>query len=134
MKTKAIEETFEQMKFKNEVLFTGRISDEDLAKVLGSATALTYIPYLEGFGIPILEAMQCGTPVITSNITAMPEVAGNAARLIDPFNIDEICDAMNEVWVNENLQNELSVNALAQSKNFSWDKTAELLWNSIEVI
>ena len=133
-KTKFIEDTYDQMMFKSDVLFTGRVADEDLAKLMASALALTYIPYLEGFGIPILEAMQCGTPVITSNRTSMPEVAGNAAILVNPFDLDDICNAMKTIFLDSTLQHTLSQNGLIQSKKFSWEKTSELLWKSINSV
>ncbi|MCX6189214.1 MAG: glycosyltransferase family 1 protein [Bacteroidetes bacterium] len=131
-KTQSIEDTYERMKFKCDVLFTGRVSDEDLSKIIAGATALTYIPYLEGFGIPILEAMQCGTPVITSNRSALPEVAGDAAILINPFDSNEICAAMVALYFDKNQQITLSNNGLIQSGKFSWEKTADLLWNCLE--
>jgi glycosyltransferase involved in cell wall biosynthesis len=130
-KTKEIEDVYASMQFRDSVIFTGWIADEELAGILGSALALTYIPYLEGFGIPILEAMQCGTPVITGNITAMPEVAGDAGILINPFDTDEIAKAMNRLNTDEKLRTELSARALVQAKKFSWKSTAEKLWNSI---
>ncbi len=130
-KTEDIELTFNNMKHKESVLFTGRIPDEELAHVFGSALALTYVPYLEGFGIPILEAMQCGTPVITSNTTAMPEVAGNAGILLNPLDIDAISDAMKSLDNDVSLRTELSKNGLLQAQKFSWEKTSHLLWDSI---
>ncbi len=130
-KTQDIEATYQFMQFKNEVVFTGWIPDEELALILGSAVALTYIPYLEGFGIPILEAMQCGTPVITGNITAMPEVAGNAGIVVDPFDSYKIASAMMELNTNDILRDALSLTALVQAKKFSWEKTAALVWKSI---
>lgn len=130
--TEAIEQCYTAMKYKSSVLFTGRISDEALARVYASAVALTYVPYLEGFGIPILEAMQCGTPVITSNITAMPEVAGNAGILIDPMNSDAIADAMKSMATDAALHEQLSHESLLQSQKFSWEKTAEAVWHLLE--
>lgn len=133
-KTEDIESTFNNMKHKDSVLFTGRIPDEALAHVFGSAQALTYVPYLEGFGIPILEAMQCGTPVITSNTTAMPEVAGNAGILVNPLDIDAIAEAMKFIDKDATLRMELSKNGLQQAQKFSWEKTAQLLWESVEKV
>lgn len=133
-KTEDIESTFNNMKHKDSVLFTGRIPDEALAHVFGSAQALTYVPYLEGFGIPILEAMQCGTPVITSNTTAMPEVAGNAGILVNPLDIDAIAEAMKIMDKDAVLRVALSKNGLLQAQKFSWQKTAHLLWDSIEKV
>lgn len=133
-KTEDIETTFNNMKHKGSVLFTGRIPDEALAHVFGSAQALTYVPYLEGFGIPILEAMQCGTPIITSNTTAMPEVAGNAGILVNPLDIDAIAEAMKFIDKDAILRTELSKNGLLQAQKFSWEKTAQLLWDSVQKV
>lgn len=130
-KTESIEEAFAAMKFKDDVLFTGRISDEDLTKVLASAIALVYIPYLEGFGIPILESMQCGTPVITSNISAMPEVAGDAGLLINPFDVNEIKQAFTSMYFDAALREQLLQKCVDQSKKFSWEKTADCVWKAI---
>jgi glycosyltransferase involved in cell wall biosynthesis len=117
---------------KQNILFTGRLSNEELNKVLASALALTYIPYFEGFGIPILEGFKCQTPVITSNTTSMPEVAGDAALLINPFNVHEIVDAMLSVYNNAELRTQLIHKGTAQLNNFSWQQSANLLWQSIE--
>ena len=117
---------------KQNILFTGRLSTEELNKVLASALALTYIPYFEGFGIPILEGFKCQTPVITSNITAMPEVAGDAALLVNPFHVQEIVTAMLSMYNNPELRTQLIHKGTAQLNNFSWQQSANLLWQSIE--
>ncbi|MBL4669358.1 MAG: glycosyltransferase family 4 protein [Flavobacteriales bacterium] len=129
--TKEIESTFNQLKFKSDVIFTGRVSDNDLYKITAAAHALTYVPIFEGFGIPLVEAMSCGVPVITSNITSMPEVVENAGILIDPFSIDEISNAMLKISSDNNLRTELSEKSKIQAKKFSWQKTGDLLWESI---
>ena len=90
------------------------------------------MPYFEGFGIPIIEAMSCGTPVITSNVTSMPEVAGNAALLVNPFSVESIKNGMLKIAKDNNLRNELIKKGFVQQEKFSWDKTAEKLWLSIE--
>lgn len=115
-----------------EVIFTNRLTNEDLAVVLGSAMAMTYIPYYEGFGIPLVEAMQAEVPIITSNVTSLPEVAGDAALLVNPHEISEIKNAMMKVWQDENLRKELIAKGLVQKQKFSWEKSADLLWQSIE--
>lgn len=130
--TNEIKNTYLNMKFKEDVIFTGRLSNEDLKNVLGSALALTYVPYFEGFGIPILEAMSCDTPVITSNITSMPEVAGNAALLVDPFSEKSIADAMIYIYKDEDMRTDLIKKGRERRKEFSWDRSANLLWESIE--
>lgn len=116
---------------KDDVIFTGRLINEDLAAVLGSALALTFIPYYEGFGIPLVEAMQAEVPVITSNVTSLPEVAGDAALQVNPFNTDEIKNAMLKIYRDENLRKSLIEKGKIQKEKFSWDKSADLLWKSV---
>lgn len=130
--TDEIKTTFNHMKFKEDVIFTGRLSNSDLKNVLGAALALTYVPYFEGFGIPILEAMNCDVPVITSNITSMPEVAGDAALLIDPFSEKSIADAMIYLYKDEDMREALIVKGRVRRNEFSWERSAKLLWESIE--
>ncbi len=130
--TSDIKQTYINMKFRDDVIFTGRLSTEELKNVLGAALAMTYIPYFEGFGIPILEAMNCDIPVITSNITSMPEVAKDAAFLVDPFSIDSIANAMLSLYQDEEIRNTLIIKGRKRKLDFSWDKTADNLWASIE--
>ncbi len=129
--TKEIEEIYRSMEFRNDVVFTGRLDLENIKDAMGSALALTYVSYFEGFGIPIVEAFKCGTPVITSNVTSMPEIAGNAALTVDPFNPTDIASAMLQITNDENLRNQLIKDGHIRSKEFTWDKSAERLWNSI---
>ena len=128
-KTKAF---FEQMKFKDDVIFTGRISDQELEKIFASAMALFYISYFEGFGVPMLEAFNCNVPVICSDRTALPEIAGEAAMKVDPFDIGMITEAMGKVENDQELRSELIAKGIQRKNEFSWDRTADLLWNSIE--
>jgi len=123
---------YNSLKFKNDIIFTGRMEIEKLSLLVASATAMTFVPYFEGFGIPILEALNCDTPVISSNITSMPEVAGDAALYIDPYNIDEISQAMIKIVDDKNLRKSLIEKGRIQRQKFSWDKTADKLWNAIE--
>ena len=130
--TGEIKSTFEKMQFKNEVVFTGRLEMEDLYLVIGSALAMTYVSYFEGFGIPIIEGYFAEIPVITSRVTAMPEIAGDAALLIDPFNPEDIADAMKKLTFDEELRNTLIEKGRKQRQLFSWENTANNLWKSIE--
>ncbi len=130
--TREIKMTYINMKYKDDVIFTGRLSSEDLKNVIASALAMTYVPYFEGFGIPILEAFNCDTPVITSNITSMPEVAADAALLVDPFSVDSIANAMLYIYKDEDMRNALILKGRKRKLDFSWDKTADALWSSIE--
>lgn len=122
---------FESMLYKSDVIFTGRLSNEDLHQTLGSAIALVYIPFFEGFGIPILESFYCNTPVITSNITSLPEVASDAAILVDPNNVSQISDAMHKI-INKEIQDELKAKMQLRKLDFNWDKTSDLLWSSLQ--
>jgi len=126
--TKSIEQAYHQMKHKEEVVFHHHMSTVELKEVYGSATALTYISYFEGFGIPIIESFACGTPVITSNVTSMPEVAGDAALIIDPFNIDQISKALYTIETDTALRQKLIEAGLKRQKDFSWDLSAAKLW------
>jgi glycosyltransferase involved in cell wall biosynthesis len=128
----AAEKTFADMDFRNDVIFSGRLKNEELAQVMAAAEALTYISFFEGFGIPILEAMNCDVPVITSGCSSMPEIAGDAALLVDPFSVEQIKDAMVEITGNSSLKETLIKKARLQREKFSWDRTASLLWNSME--
>ena len=125
-------EFFDQMKFRDDVIFTGRISDQELEKIFASAMALFYISYFEGFGVPMLEAFNCNVPVVCSDRTALPEIAGDAALKVDPFDIGMITEAMEKIENDQDLRNELIAKGLKRKKEFSWERTADLLWNSIE--
>ncbi|MDZ4824656.1 MAG: glycosyltransferase family 1 protein [Flavobacteriales bacterium] len=127
-----IESAYNEMQHKNDVIFTGRLDAVELHHVLASSLALVYVSYFEGFGIPIVEAFHCGVPVITSNMTSMPEVSGDAALLVNPFSVDEISGAMNSVYSDISLRADLIAKGNVRMNNFSWQRTADLLWNSIE--
>jgi glycosyltransferase involved in cell wall biosynthesis len=121
------------MKYANDVVFSGRLNSEELVQVLGASLALTYVSYFEGFGIPIVEAFYCGVPVITSNVTSMPEVAGDAALLVNPFQPRSIAEAMKRIAEDESLREDLIRKGFDRKADFSWQKTADLLWESIEI-
>lgn len=128
--TEPIRMAHEGMKHKDEVVFTGRLSAEDLHKVTASALASVYVSYFEGFGIPIVEAFRCDTPVITSNVTSMPEVAGDAALLVDPFDEQSIADGM-AMMLDEKVRAALIEKGRERQKDFSWDKAAEAIWDCL---
>jgi glycosyltransferase involved in cell wall biosynthesis len=127
-----IYETYRHLHFKEDVIFTGRLEPEDLKSVMGSAIALTFVPLFEGFGIPVVEAFNSNTPVIASNVTSLPEVAGEAALLVDPKSIDEISGAMLKITTDSEYRSELIKRGKIQREKFSWDKTAAKLWSSME--
>jgi len=111
--------------YKDDIIFINYVELEDL-NIYYSAAELFIFPSLqEGFGLPVIEAMASGTPVITSNVTSLPEVAGEAGILVDPLNIEEIAKSMNKVLTDENLKNNLVAKGLTQSQKFTWARTAE---------
>ncbi|MFI5149829.1 MAG: glycosyltransferase family 4 protein [Bacteroidia bacterium] len=130
--TKELETVYRTIPHKEEVIFTGRLPQDILYKVMASALALTYVPLFEGFGIPVLEAMNCDVPVIASNNTSLPEVCDEAALLADPFSVDSICSAMETIAQDEVLRKKLIEAGRKRRMDFSWDRTAQLLWDSVE--
>lgn len=107
------------------IIFTGFIFDEHLKAVYSEAEILLLVSFYEGFGIPILEAMECGTPVITSNISSIPEVAGGAALLVDPHNTQEIVEKINGLMNSKILKKQLVESGLERVKQFSWEVSAK---------
>jgi len=130
-KTGDIFETFDNMRFKNDVVFTGRVSTDHLHDIVGAALSLVFVPFFEGFGIPVVEAMSAGVPVICSNTTSMPEVGGNAVVYADPMKFDQITDAMIKMATDKELRKELIEKGFEQKNKFSWDETTHLLWLSV---
>lgn len=129
---KEILSLIKQLQIESEIIFTGRVPNEELKNITASAFAMTYLPYFEGFGIPLVEAMQCGTPIIAANGSCLPEIAGDAAIYANPFDENEIKNAMLALFHDNSLRNKLITQGNERKNNFSWDKTASLLWQSIE--
>lgn len=105
--------------------FIGRVSDEEVVALYNGATALVYPSLFEGFGLPIIEAFACGCPVITSDTSSMPEVAGKAAILVDPYNIEGIYKAMSQLATRDILRSTLIKKGILRSKDFDWKIAAE---------
>lgn len=122
--TEPIQKAYEAMRHKDDVVFVGHLQMSELHRVTAAALASVYVSYFEGFGIPIVEAYKCDVPVITSNVTSMPEVAGDAALLVDPFDIESIASAL-ELVMDENVRNSLIEKGRIRRNDFSWDKAAE---------
>ncbi len=110
--------------FKNDIIFIDFVDDNDLPAIYGAAALFLFPSLNEGFGMPVLEAMASGVPVITSNTTALPEVAGNAALLINPENVEEIREAMEKVLADETLRKTLVQDGIIRAAKFTWEKTA----------
>jgi glycosyltransferase involved in cell wall biosynthesis len=103
----------------------GYVADEDLPALYTSAAVFAYPSLYEGFGLPPLEAMACGTPVITSAISSLPEIAGDAAILVDPNNVQELSFALRQVLQNQDLRKELSRRGIERARQFTWERMAE---------
>ena len=122
---------YDGMRHQSSVRFLGHVESGDLAQLMGAAIALVYTSLFEGFGIPILEAFHAETAVITSTVTSMPEVSGDAALLVDPCSVQAIADAMSKLASDKELRNELIARGRVRRELFSWDRTADLLWQSL---
>ena len=116
------------------VHFSGYVSDEDLVALYSSALAVAMPSYSEGFGLPAIEAMACGAPVLASNCGSLPEVVGDAGVLFDPFNIDAISDAIIEIVQNQSLRAELAVKARNRAAGFTWKHAAQLTLSHLEAM
>ncbi len=112
-------------KHKDKIILTGFVDDKDINMIYNSAFMFVFPSFAEGFGLPVLEAMQCGIPVISSNTTSLPEVYGDAAIGINPTNMEELEKAIHEIYFNNDIRNKLIEDGLKQSKNFSWKKTVD---------
>lgn len=108
----------------DEVMFTGYVSPDDLPLIYNLADLFVFPSYYEGFGIPVLEAMACGTPVISSNTSAMPEVVGDAGVLFDPHRKEEIAETIFRVLSDESLRQQMILKGLERVKDFSWERAA----------
>src|SRR5690242_20691325 len=117
--------TVRQLGLEGNVVFTGQIREQDKAPLYSAATVYAFPSLYEGFGMPVLEAMACGTPVLTSTTSALPEVAGDAALLVDPENVAAIAAGMERLLTDQDLCDELRTRGFARARQFTWDRCAE---------
>jgi glycosyltransferase involved in cell wall biosynthesis len=122
----ALREALEELppKTREAIILTGYVGEDEKVALLGGAEALVYPSLYEGFGLPVLEAMACGTPVITSNVSALPEVAGDAALLVDPADPDDIASAIGRLLEGQGLRKDLGDRGRARAAGYSWEETA----------
>ena len=129
-----IDKTYTKLKHKKDVVFTGRLSPDKLSEVMGAAAALTFVPLFEGFGIPLLEAMNCDIPILASNVTSLPEIASTCAIYCNPLDVQDISRGMLALASSPDLRDELVSEGRKRRASFSWDLTADKVWRSLEKI
>ncbi len=127
-----ITEKIETYKFRQDVKLLGYMSEAALAKLVAAAYALVFPSYFEGFGVPILEAMQSHVPVITSNTSSMPEIGEAAALYADPTDAADIADQMKRIFTNENMRSQLVEKGKVVAAKYTWQRTSELMWQAIQ--
>jgi glycosyltransferase involved in cell wall biosynthesis len=127
---KSVHELPEKYGISENVKFLGRVSQEDACRLMSGSMFLSYVSLTEGFGLPVIEAMSCGTPVLSSNTGALPEVAGEAAVLVDPFDVGEIYDGMSTLAQTGNRE-EYIRKGYVNSKRFEWGNTARNILNEL---
>ena len=130
----ALQQRAKSLKVHHRVKFCGYVPEAELPKRIGQAIALVFPSLWEGFGLPILEAMACGTPVITSDFGSMPEVAGDAALLVDPYNVNMIAAAMRVLWNDEAARSQLRLAGLKRVKAFSWEQTGQATGDALRYL
>lgn len=130
----AIVDEIASLKVQHRVHFAGRLSEVNLATLYRGAIFLLFPSFYEGFGLPIVEAFASGTPVITSNVTAMPEIAGDAALLVDPNDINDIASAIEKLYNSSELRAELVQRGLKRVENFTWDAVADRVKAAVKAV
>jgi glycosyltransferase involved in cell wall biosynthesis len=129
--TKEMDRHLESSPYSKDILFTGSVTRDVLRRLYGAAEALTFVPWLEGFGIPVVEAQRCGTPCILSDSSSLPEVSGGAALCVSPADAGAIAEAMAHLVNDRALRRRLASEGLANSLRYTWEGAAEAMWNSI---
>jgi glycosyltransferase involved in cell wall biosynthesis len=122
----------DRLSLKDRVVFMGYVPGEELPCLYSEARALVFPSLYEGFGLPPLEAMACGCPVVTSNAASLPEVCGEAAHYVDPESVDSIAEGISRVVTDQNLRNTLIHKGIQRAKLFSWEKAAKMVLNIFE--
>lgn len=131
-KSKSFAESIRSYKYREDVVMTGYLPDEELVRLTGAAYAMVYPSLWEGFGVPVVEAMRCEVPVITSINSAMQEIAGDAALYANPESFHDMGEKMMQLYKDESLRSRLVEKGKIAEANYSWDRSAQLLWNAVE--
>lgn len=129
--TRAIDRALEASLYGSDILFTGSVGRDVLRRLYGAAVAFTFVPWFEGFGIPVVEAQRCGTPCILSDTSSLPEVSGGAAICTGPAGAGAIAEAMARLVSDEALRRRLSDEGIRNSQRYTWENAADQMWNCI---
>lgn len=127
-----VKTAFDNSPFQKDIIFLGFVSEEELPQLMASAFALTYVSQFEGFGIPVLEAMHCEVPIITSTVSSLPEVVGKAGLCVPPDNVTAIADAMLQLYHNADLRQQLIEQAKRERQRFNWDESAKKIYDLLK--
>ncbi len=126
-----VKSAFEVAKHQSDIRFLGYVTDADSSQLMGAAAALVYVSLFEGFGVPLLEAMHAEVPIVTSNVSSLPEVAGEAALLVAPTKVEEIAEAMRRISEDEHLCNKLVANGRVQRTKFNWQRATDVVYEGL---
>lgn len=129
--TPELQATIAELRIAEDVVFMGFVPDEHLPGLYRGATFTAFISLYEGFGLPIVESMAVGTPVLTSNVSSMPEIADDAALIVDPLDVDEVARAMEGLVSDSTLCDDLIARGLARAAAFSWDEASRDTWDIV---
>jgi glycosyltransferase involved in cell wall biosynthesis len=130
--TGEVRTAYEQAEHRADIQFLGYVPEEDLPRLTAAAIAMTYVSLSEGFGLPMLEAMCCDTPVLAANATCLPEIAGDAALLVDPFSESAMAEGLEKIWSDADFAQKLVENGRVRREQFSWDKAAEQVYEALK--
>ncbi len=128
----AFVQSIETYKYRDDVKLLGYVAATEYSQIMGSANALIYPSYYGSIGLPLLEAMQSGVPVVSSRRASFPETTGGAALFVDPENVQDIADKMMTVYKDEQLRNDLTRRGLERARDFDWDQVADKMWDIIQ--
>lgn len=120
-----------ELRIKNNIVITGFVVEEDLAYLMAGAKAIVLPSLYEGFGIPVIEAMACGVPAVISNVSSLPEIAGNSAILVDPYNTDSLAQGLKEACYNKTKRQDMIKKGLIQVKKYNWTDSAKHILDTL---
>ncbi len=129
--TGALQQALEQAQHRQDIVLLGYVPDKDLPLLTGAAFAFVYVSLLEGFGVPVLEAMHCDVPLLCARAAALPEVAGEAALYVDPYSVESIAKGMTTMWEDAALRHKLVRAGRLHRQQFSWERATHVVWDAI---